>query len=298
MPIGSGWGQEAAYVGGSIGQLIAGIEGGQNTNNALQSGINNAQGALTSSYSTAAGYQQPYDSAGATGLSGQQNIANMAPAQSNFQYNYQQDPAYQNQLTAGNGDIMSQAASSGNLFSGATMKAINQYGSSLANQSYNQNYNRAFTTYTNQRDFNESALLNKYNQYAMLSNVGQNAANNLSGLQTQLGQGQANLDIQSGNANAGQQAQTYNTIGNFVTNLTSQGMGSANQTSGSMGGLNSIGSGGYNGGSGITMQNSGGGLNMGNYGSVGSDSAGDQSGALYGGQGGSYDLGGETGSLA
>ena len=275
---------EATGALGSIGQLVTGIIGGQKTNSALQTGINNASGALNSAYGTAATYQQPYDSAGATGLSGQQNIANMAPAQSNFQYNYQQDPAYQNQLASGNNNLQSQAGSLGSLFSGATMKAINQYGSNLANQSYNQNYNRAFNTYTNQRDFNQNALSNKYNQYAELTGIGQNAANQLTGLQTQLGQGQANLDIQSGNANAGQQAALWNNLGNFATNLTGVSQGGGPSTSGgngtqpsggSMGGMSSLfsslmskggGSGSDNGGTGVTMGDTGGGLTGGDMG--------------------------------
>ena len=235
MAVGSSWYQEAADVGGSIGQLIAGLEGGSSSNSALQSGITNARGSLNQAYSNAAQYQQPYSDVGKTGLAGQQTIANMAAPQSNFQYNYQQDPAYQNQLTAGNQNIQAQASSMGQLFSGSTLKALSQYGSNLANQSYNQNYNRAFDTYTNQRNFDEQALLNKYAQYQGLTNIGQAAANNLTGLQTQLGQGNANLDLMSGNANAGQQAQKWNTWGNFATNLTSIGNGNSGQSGGQNG---------------------------------------------------------------
>ena len=242
MATGSSWASEAVDVGGSIGQLIGGIMGGKDVNRQLQTGINNAGQSLQKYYGNAATYQQPYSQAGQTGLAGQQNIANMAPMQSNFQYNYQQDPSYQNQLTSGNQNIMAQASSLGSLFSGPTMKALEQYGSNMANQSYNQNYQRALGTYENERNFNADQIANKYLQYAGLTGIGQAAANNLTGIQTQLGQGQANLDLMAGNANAGQQAQTWNTLSNFATNLTGIGnaQGTANQSSGSQNsGLNS-----------------------------------------------------------
>lgn len=229
---------------GSIGQLATGIIGNEQTNNALQGGISNARSSLGQAYGTAATYQQPYSQAGQTGLAGQQTIANMAAPQSNFQYNYQQDPAYQNQLTAGNQNIQAQASSMGQLFSGSTLKALSQYGSNLANQSYNQNYNRALGTYQDQRNFNAQQILDKYTQYQGLTNIGQAAANNLTGLQTQLGQGNANLDLMSGNANAGKTAGNANTVGNFITSImgTSGGGGSGGgqQSGGGGGGLSSL----------------------------------------------------------
>ena len=238
---------------GSIGQLATGIIGNNQTNEALQGGISQAGNTLNQYYSNAAQFQQPYSAAGQTGLAGQQSIANMAPAQSNFQYNYQQDPAYQNQLTAGNQNIQAQASSMGQLFSGSTLKALSQYGSNLANQSYNQNYNRAFDTYTNQRNFNEQALLNKYSQYQGLTNIGQAAANNLTGLQTQLGQDQANLNLMSGNANAGKTAGNANSVGNFITSIMGSGSGGSGggQGGGGSGGgsLSSLFSGIFNSGS-------------------------------------------------
>ena len=238
---------------GSIGQLATGIIGNNQTNEALQGGISQAGNTLNQYYGNAAQFQQPYSAAGQTGLAGQQSIANMAPAQSNFQYNYQQDPAYQNQLTAGNQNIQAQASSMGQLFSGSTLKALSQYGSNLANQSYNQNYNRAFDTYTNQRNFNEQALLNKYSQYQGLTNIGQAAANNLTGLQTQLGQDQANLNLMSGNANAGKTAGNANSVGNFITSIMGSGRGGSGggQGGGGSGGgsLSSLFSGIFNSGS-------------------------------------------------
>jgi hypothetical protein len=228
---------------GSIGQLETGMEGNKDANAALQTGLTNAADSLTKYYGNAATYQQPYSQAGQAGLSGAQNIANMAPSTSNFQFNYQQDPSYQNQLTAGNQNIQGQAASMGSLFSGSTMKALQQYGSNLANQSYNQNYNRALNTYTNQRDFDAQQLLNKYTQYMGLTNVGQAAANNLTGMQTSLGQQQAGINVAQGQANAGEVMGNANAKGNFFGQVFgsggSSGGGGENKSGGGMD-LNSL----------------------------------------------------------
>lgn len=204
---------------GGLGQMITGIWGNNAAGQALSSGLGKASDTLNQYYGNAAAQQQPYADVGAVGLAGQQNIANQAPPTSNFQYDYRQDPAYQNQLTAGNQNIKSNAASLGSLFSGSTLKGLQAYGSNLANQSYNQNYNRAFNTYTNQRDFNTQQLLNKYSQYMGLTGIGQAAANNLTGMQTQLGQSQAGINVAQGQANAGAVMGEANAIGNGIGSM-------------------------------------------------------------------------------
>jgi hypothetical protein len=247
---------------GGLGNMITGIWGNNAAAQAENAAIGNASNTLNQYYGTAAGYQQPYSAAGQTGLGGAQNLANQAPLTSNFQYNYQQDPAYQAQLTGGNRNIQSQASSLGNLFSGSTMKALNAYGSNLANQSYAQNYARALQTYQDQRNFNANQLAQKYQQYMGLAGIGQSAANNLTGLSTQQGNSQAGLNIAQGNANAGAIMGEANAIGNGIGQM----FGSSGSSGGGGGGGFNLGSlfGGGNSGTGDNANGTGG-LQAGNY---------------------------------
>lgn len=61
---------------------------------------------------------------------------NGAPAQSNAYSTFRSDPGYQFALEQGIGAIDKSAAARGNLNSGATLKALQQYGQGMADQSY------------------------------------------------------------------------------------------------------------------------------------------------------------------
>lgn len=127
-------------------------------------------------------------------------------------------PGYQFQLSQGLGALQNQAAAKGNIFSGNTQEALNNYAQNFAQTDYNNVYNQAFNTF-------ETNQANKYNRLAALSGAGQQAANTL-GAQGQNAAG----NIGSINANAGAQiGQDYN---NYGAAQASGYVGSANAWNG------------------------------------------------------------------
>lgn len=106
---------------------------------------------------------------------------------------FYQDPSYQWRKQQGMDNIQAQAAAGGGLFSGATLKALNDYNSNLASQEYGnawqrnmaENQNR-FNVDSNLRsqDYNifNSERSRQYNEMANLAGVGQTTATNLASL--------------------------------------------------------------------------------------------------------------------
>jgi type II secretory pathway pseudopilin PulG len=101
------------------------------------------------------------------------------------------DPSYKFRLNEGLNSIQSGAASQGGLLSGATLKALNNYGQDFASQEYSNAYNR----------FNADQT-NRYNRLANLVGVGQNAAAQTGNAGLQTGQAIANNTMAGANASA------------------------------------------------------------------------------------------------
>lgn len=132
-------------------------------------------------------------------------------------------PGYQFNLDQGLAAIDNSAASRGNVFSGATMKAAQQFGTGLANQEYNNFLNRL----TGQASSGQAAA---GNQATAGSNFAAGAGNALSGI----GNAQSAGAIGSANAiNAG----INNAIGGF--NYQNQ-LANANKAQSGVGGLFSL----------------------------------------------------------
>lgn len=99
-----------------------------------------------------------------------------------FNFNFEADPGYQFQREEGLRDIGNQFAASGNSLSGAALKAMQRFGTGLADQSYGNSYNRARSGYESDRgDFN-AGNMNEYNRLASMQASGQNAINSTNGL--------------------------------------------------------------------------------------------------------------------
>lgn len=101
------------------------------------------------------------------------------------------DPSYQFRLQQGQDSIQSSAAAQGGLLSGATLKALQNYGQDYASQEYQNAYNRFNADQTNQ-----------YNRLSNLVGVGQNAAAQTGNAGLQTGQAIANNTMAGGNAKA------------------------------------------------------------------------------------------------
>lgn len=101
------------------------------------------------------------------------------------------DPSYQFRLQQGQNAIQSGAAAQGGLLSGATQKALMNYGQEAASQEFQNAYNRFNADQTNQ-----------YNRLAHLVGIGQNAAAGVGNAGLQTGQAIANNTMSGANSQA------------------------------------------------------------------------------------------------
>lgn len=128
-----------------------------------------------------------------------------------FEFDAEEDPSYKWRYSEGLRALDQSAAARGGLFSGAQMKASQRYGQDAASQEY-QN---AFGRYTQSWDANRVRKAGLYNQYAGLSNTGQQSAQSMGGA----GQNYANA---AGNI-YGQMGQQMGSAATGAANALSQG---------------------------------------------------------------------------
>lgn len=161
----------------------------------------------------------PYKQAGDTSL--KQLMGQMGPdGYFNQTYSGQDiynDPSYQFRLQQGLDSIQSGAAAQGGLLSGATQKALLNYGQQAASQEYSNAYNRFSADQTNQ-----------YNRLSNLVGVGQNAAAQVGNNGMQTAQAVANNTMAGANAQAAGQVASANTWANYANQLGGTAMAYAN----------------------------------------------------------------------
>ena len=154
----------------------------------------------------------PYKQAGATSLS--QMMGQMTPdGYFNQTYTGQDiysDPSYQFRLQQGQDAIQSSAAAKGGLLTGATLKALQNYGQDAASQEYGNAYNR----------FNADQT-NRYNRLSNLVGIGQNAAAQVGNAGAQTAQAVANNTMAGANSIAAGQVASANNWVNTANNLGS-----------------------------------------------------------------------------
>jgi hypothetical protein len=143
----------------------------------------------------------PYKQAGKTSLN--QLMGQMTPdGYFNQAYTGQDiysDPSYQFRLQQGQDAIQSSAAAQGGLLSGATLKALQNYGQESASQEYSNAYNR----------FNADQT-NRYNRLSNLVGIGQNAAAQVGNAGAQTSQAIANNTMAGANSIAAGQIGSAN----------------------------------------------------------------------------------------
>ena len=111
---------------------------------------------------------------------------------------FQKDPGYQFRMDEGVRALENSAAAKGSLNSGATLRALTEFGQNLASNEYNNAYNR-FNADRDQR----------YNKLANLAGAGQTATSNVGAA------GQAYSSNYGSNLMAGQQARSAGRIGQW-----------------------------------------------------------------------------------
>lgn len=154
----------------------------------------------------------PYKQAGDTSLN--QLMGQMTPdGYFNQTYTGQDiysDPSYQFRLQQGQDAIQSSAAAQGGLLSGATLKALQNYGQESASQEYSNAYNR----------FNADQT-NRYNRLSNLVGIGQNAAAQVGNAGAQTAQAVANNTMAGANSIAAGQVGSANAWSGAANNLGS-----------------------------------------------------------------------------
>src|SRR5271156_710707 len=91
----------------------------------------------------------------------------------------QQNPGYQFALQQGTAALDNSAAASGNLLTGNTGEALQQYGQNLGEQNYQQVYNNSLQQYQQSYNQYEQGQANTFNRYASIAGLGQTAAGQL-----------------------------------------------------------------------------------------------------------------------
>ena len=181
-----------------VGDVIGDITGSNKQAKAAQKAANQQAAAADKAsqiqkdmFDQVRGDLNPYRTAGSAALA--QLMSGMGP-NGQFMKTYSgqdiyDDPSYQFRVNQGNNAIQSSAAAQGGLLSGATLKALQNYGQESASQEYQNAYNRFNADQTNQ-----------YNRLSNLVGIGQNAAAQTGNAGTQTAQAIANNTMQGANA--------------------------------------------------------------------------------------------------
>lgn len=141
----------------------------------------------------------------------------------------QQTPGYQFALQQGENAMQASAAANGNLLTGGTETALNNYAQNMANTNYNNVYNQALQTYNTNYNTWANQKAQNYNMLAGQAGLGQTTAQQLS-----------NAGMQSANSISNILGNTGAQIGQGVNNAaaaTASGyLNSANAWNGAIGG--------------------------------------------------------------
>lgn len=179
-------------------------------------------------FNTQQGNLQPWLKAGQGGLTQLQALLNngpgglLQPFQAPTLAEAENEPGYQFSLGQGEQALQNSAAAKGQLVSGNSLEALNNYAQNAAQNNYQNVYNRSFNTF-------ESNQANTFNRLAALSGIGQTAATTLGTEGQQAAGNVANIDLTAG----AQQGQDYQ---NAAAAEASGYVGGANAWSGALGG--------------------------------------------------------------
>ena len=205
---------------------------------------NAAQGAATAAanklqkemYYDNASRSQPYISQGQLALSDMVNLNRNSTDFSRVQDplrdhsgrfsmdDFQADPGYQFRMDEGQKAIERGAAARGGLNSGATMKALMNYGQNMASNEYQNAYNRFNQDYSNAYNRYNNDTTNKFNRLNTLANYGMSAIGNLGGAGASMANSVSNNLVGMGNAQAANEISRHQ---NGMGGLIQTGLGVA-----------------------------------------------------------------------
>lgn len=219
----------------NIGSALLGVNGANQRANMLNAGNNQALAAQTAMYNQTQGNLNPFIQSGTgantmlsnqLGTSGNTGTAGYGSLTSPFTASdFTADPGYQFRLQQGQQALDRSLAAQGQTFSGGAMKAAQDYGQGLANQTYNDAFNRN--------------LQQKQATYGMLSGQagqGQQAAGQLGAIGAGYAGNMANLYGNQGNINAQGNQAAQNAINYSLSNIMGGNFGGLNRPQNYLGG--------------------------------------------------------------
>jgi len=145
----------------------------------------------------------------------------------------QNDPGFQARLKLGEQALANSAAGRGDLLTGGTAAAANQFAQDYASNEYSNVYNRALQNYQTRFNVFNQNRANIFNRYASLAGLGQTSTNELVNAGLSTGSGISNTLLTSG-AQIGQQ------LNNAAAARASGYVGGANAISGGISGLSNL----------------------------------------------------------
>lgn len=226
-----GWVAGAIAVGSAI-KTNQKNKNARDANNAQQQGIADAKEEVTEAAKKAQGYIDPITKQGDTSRgrldgatssyyeAGKQGLDQLAGQRGALNVNEFLDPSAEYSMKQANNQLEASAAARGGLLSGATLKALNEQSSHLAQQ----NYNNAAQLALNSR----GQQITLGNSLVDAGNIGVGIDTNLNGqgtqgrfnqaqVETNLGDNLANASISSGNSNAAMRSSQGSVLGNAIS---------------------------------------------------------------------------------
>lgn len=202
---GASLGSDPSSAGGVLSSITDPLTGASATQGAIDAqtaATNNANLTQQQIFNQEQQNAAPYQQAGLSGLAQLQSAMPQLTSQFNMS-DFQQDPGYQFQLQQGNQALQQSAAAKGQLNSGGTLKALDQYSQGLASQDYQDAYNRF--TQSQQQNYGMLSGLANYGQTAngQIASAGQNYANQVSSNDMALGNASASAQIGQANRVSG-----------------------------------------------------------------------------------------------
>lgn len=213
------------YSGDAIGALRGGR---RNASLNIRGGRRNALAATNDAFAMQENLLNPLIQSGADANAAYNYNLGIGDQPDNYA-GFQGSPAYDFQLQQGQRAIDGSAASQGNLFSGATLRAQQEFGTGLANQSFNTHMQQLNGQASSGRAATGALAGYAGNNGSQLANIYQGSANALANLHngfgqssaqvvSNLGQGIANAHTGAANATAAGSIATGNAISNGLNN--------------------------------------------------------------------------------
>lgn len=201
----------AAVIGAGVLGAGAAVYTGSQAADAQKSAVGSANALDQSQYNQTRADQAPYRTAGYSALSRMSDLLGLSGNTAAEGYgslnkpftadSVTTDPGYEFGRTQGLNAAQNSAAAKGGLYSGATLKALTQYGNDYATTKFDDAFNRDQTT--------KNA---EYNKLAGVSGTGQNATNQVDATGTQVAANQGSNLIGAGNARGASDIATGNAI--------------------------------------------------------------------------------------